>query len=55
MSDAVKKAFEEARQKVKDQQAQEGPVPGKIKTPWDDNISKEEQARNSSTTRPDDK
>lgn len=54
MSDAIKKAFEEGKKKVKEQLAQ-GPAAGKIKTPWDDKISPEERARNNSTTRPDDK
>jgi hypothetical protein len=53
MSEAFKKAYEENRDKLKSEKG-DGPIPV-IKTPWDDAISKEDQARNSSATRPADK
>lgn len=51
MSKEVVDAFENAKQKVKNQRS-DRPVPV-IKTPWDDAISEEEQKRNNSKTRPD--
>jgi hypothetical protein len=53
MSEAFKKAYEASREKLQKERGT-GPIPV-IKTPWDDAISKEDQARNSSATRPADK